>query len=113
MVYQLVEMSVTAANLIDDIRVDKATQKGSVHDVIKLVSKRTSKHTTQSFARLVAQHPEIHTKCVRLKINGKGQLTPVADAATLQRIASAVLSGIRKWLRRFGYQGDLDCQHTT
>jgi len=39
MVYQLVEMSVTAANLIDDIRVDKATQKGSVHDVIKLVSK--------------------------------------------------------------------------
>jgi len=96
MVYQLVEMSVTAANLIDDIRVDKATQKGSVHDVIQLVSKRTSKHITQSFARLVAQHPEIRPKCVRLKINGKGQLTPVADAATLQRIASAVLSGIRK-----------------
>ncbi len=52
MVYQLVEMSVTAANLIDDIRVDKATQKGSVHDVIKLVSKRTSKHTTQSLLDL-------------------------------------------------------------
>ncbi len=34
MLYQLVKMSVTAANLIEKIRVDKATQKGSVHDVI-------------------------------------------------------------------------------
>jgi len=102
MVYQLVEMSVTAANLIDDIRVDKATQKGSVHDVIKLVSKRTSKHTTQSFARLVAQHPEIHPKCVTLKIDGKGHVTPVADAATLVEIAWLVPGKAAAAFRRKG-----------
>jgi hypothetical protein len=96
MVYQLVEMSVTAANLIDDIRVDKATQKGSVYDVIHIVSGKQENYASQAFARIKKTNPEITPKCVRLKINGKGQLTPVADAATLQRIASAVLSGIRK-----------------
>lgn len=34
-------MNITAANLTAGIRVDKATQKGSVYDVIQLVTKAT------------------------------------------------------------------------
>ena len=33
-----VTMSITAANLTDGIRVDQATQKGSVYDVIQVVT---------------------------------------------------------------------------
>ena len=35
-------MSITAANLSDGIRVDRATQKGSIYDVISVVTKATS-----------------------------------------------------------------------
>ena len=80
-------MSITAANLTDGIRVDQATQKGSVYDVIKVVTKATSAYAVRILSRIHMQHPENMTQCHKLKINGKGRETPVADAATLVEIA--------------------------
>ena len=80
-------MSITAANLTDGIRVDQTTQKGSVYDVIKVVTKATSAYAVRILSRIHMQHPENMTQCHKLKINGKGRETPVADAATLVEIA--------------------------
>ncbi len=80
-------MSVTAANLTNGIRVDQATQKGSVYDVIHVVSGRPANYASQAFSRLEKAHPELTPKWCRLKIDGKGHVTPVADAATLVEVA--------------------------
>jgi hypothetical protein len=81
-------MSVTAANLTDGIRVDQATQKGSVYDVIQLVTQGNPTYSARVLARLGEHHPNLHPKWVKLRNNGKGRGTPVADAATLVEIAS-------------------------
>lgn len=80
-------MSITAANLTDGIRVDQATQKGSVYDVISVVTRKRGASIVQMFSRIKTHYPENITKCDKLRINGKGRETPVADAATLVEIA--------------------------
>ena len=89
-------MSITAANLTDGIRVDQATQKGSVYDVISMITKATSAYAVRVLSRIHKQYPEMLAKCHWLRINGKGRKTPVADTETLQKIALAVLSGCRR-----------------
>ena len=74
-------------NLRDSIRVDTATQKGSVYDVISVVTQRKGSYTVQVFSRIQDRFPEFIPKCDRFKINGQGHVTPVADAATLVEIA--------------------------
>ena len=49
-------------------------------------------HVTQTFGRITRNNPELNyindnPKCAKLRINGKGRETPVADAATLVEIA--------------------------
>ena len=66
------------------IRVDQQTQKGSVIDVIRLITGLSSAHAGQSFSRLGAEL--VASNICNIRINGKGKLTPVADAATLQMI---------------------------
>lgn len=66
------------ATLTDGIRVDQATQKGSVYDVIQHVSNATSAYSVRILSRIHKHHPENMTKCHKLKINGKGRETPVA-----------------------------------
>ena len=80
-------MSIIAANLTDGIRVDRATQKGSVHDVVHLICQKPGNYASQTFLRLEKAYPELTPKWCKLKINGKGRETPVADAATLVEIA--------------------------
>ena len=80
-------MSITAVNLTDGIRVDRATQKGSIYDVISVVTQKDNTHVTQTLARITRNNPELNPKCVKLRIKGKGRGTPVADAATLVEIA--------------------------
>ena len=80
-------MSITAANLTDGIRVDQATQKGSVYDVVSVVTHKDNTHVTQTFSCITNNHHELNTKWVKLKINNKGRSTPVADAATLVEVA--------------------------
>ena len=80
-------MSITAANLTDGIRVDQATQKGGVYDVIQLVTQGGPRYLAKVLARLDDHHPDLRPKWMKLRINGKGRSTPVADAATLVEIA--------------------------
>ncbi len=80
-------MSIAAVNLTDGIRVDQATQNGSIYDVISVVTQKDNTHVTQTFARITRNNPELNPKCVKLKINGKGRGTPVTDATTLVEIA--------------------------
>lgn len=81
-------MSITATNITDGIRVDQATQRGSIRDVIQTVTdRRDGSHLSQVLSRILKDNPTLDPKCVRLKINNKGQPTPVADAATLVEIA--------------------------
>ena len=67
-------MSITAVNLTDGIRVDRATQKGSVYDVIHLLCKKPGNYASQTFSRLEKAYPDLTPKSHKLKINGKGML---------------------------------------
>lgn len=48
---------------------------------------KKSSHTSQTLSRILRAYPELNPKCVKLRINGEGRETPVADAATLVEIA--------------------------
>ena len=48
------------------------------------------------------QHTELHPKWMKLRINGKGRETPVADAATLVEIARLCPSKAAVQFRRKG-----------
>ena len=80
-------MSVSAANLTDGIRVDQATQKGSVYDLVHIICHKLGDYASQSFARLEQAYPELTPTWCKLRITGKGRATPVAGAATLVEIA--------------------------
>ena len=99
-------MSITAANLTDGIRVDQATQQGSVYDVIHLVCNKPGNYASQVLARVEKAHPELTTKWCKLRINGKGRETPVASATTLVEIACYVLA---RQLCTSGARGQRQC----
>ena len=65
------------------LRIDTKTQKVSVIDVIRLVLGATSADAGKSLTRLGTK---LRAGCPHIKINGKGKLTPVADAATMIEI---------------------------
>ena len=87
LVQQVAVMTITVAHLIDGIRVDQATQKGSVHDVICMVTGASPSYFVRVLSRIEKAGHENMTKCHKLRINGKGRETLVADAATLVEIA--------------------------
>lgn len=68
------------------IRVDAATNKGSAIDVIRMVLGFDSSNANNALRRLKEEFPELGASCTQLRINGKGKLTPVADAKTLVEI---------------------------
>lgn len=68
------------------IRADKKTQKGSVIDTIRMVLGCDSSNANTSLGRLVLANPELGARCTRLKVNGKGHPTLVANAKTLIEI---------------------------
>ena len=68
------------------IRVDTATKKGSVIDVVRMVLGCESNSANTALRRLKEAFPELAGCCRQLRINGKGKLTPVADAKTLVEI---------------------------
>lgn len=83
-----------------DIRIDQASQKGSVLDVIGALTEHDSRHRSIVWQRLSEAYPDIHTKCVYLKINGKGRATWVADANTLIEIVWLLPGKAAKEFRR-------------
>ena len=72
------------SNVTANIRVHTATQQGSVIDVIWLVNPEQDRSTSSKAIESLRSADEmLVNKLPQLKINGKGKLTPVADAATL------------------------------
>ena len=65
------------------IRVDEDTKKGAVIDVVRWMTGLTGKLASQCAARLPL---ELTSKFDHIRINGKGKITPVADASTLVEI---------------------------
>lgn len=75
------------ANITASIRVDAATNKGSVLDVVRFVQQCNASDASTYFKRLVSDMgTELGTRCPSLRVNGKGQPTPCADARTLVEI---------------------------
>ena len=82
------------------IRVDSTTQRGSAIDVVRMVLGCTASAAYSYYTRLlnedVAQNEvgivrcnpssNLSQRCEKIRINGKGKLTPVADAKTLVEI---------------------------
>ena len=65
------------ACITGSIRVDTATQKGSVIDVIRLVQQCNASDASTYLKRLINEPgTELGTRCPSLRINGKGQATP-------------------------------------
>ena len=86
------------------VRVDTATQQGSVLDVIRMVLGCESNSANTAFRRLKEDVPELAAEfaagCTQLRINGKGKLTPVADAKTLVEIVFLLPGKIARDFRR-------------
>ena len=81
----LINMDV--ANITASIRVDAATNKGSVIDVIRLINPSiTSGNASVTLTNLTNSSMTLTENISQLQINGKGRPTPCADAATLVEI---------------------------
>jgi hypothetical protein len=79
------------------IRIDKKTQQASVVDVIRLITNAKSADASKKLTRL---GDSLRSKCPQLRINGKGRLTPVADAPTLVEIIWELPGKAAKYFRR-------------
>ena len=62
------------------IRIDDTTEQASVIDVIRMLTGQKSNDATKTLSRLGTG---LTSRCIRLRINGKGKNTPVCDAAAL------------------------------
>ena len=66
-------MSIIAATLTDGIRVGRATQKGSVDDVISVVTNATSAYAVRILSRIQKQYPENMRKMSQTQNQWQGQ----------------------------------------
>lgn len=81
------DMVDVASAITTAIRIDVASNKGSVIDVIRLVNHNlTSGNAANVLANLTKENPELATRTVNIRINQKGKLSPVADFGTLVHI---------------------------
>lgn len=85
----------TPAQILGRIRYDPLTKKGSVYDVIQLVTGCRQNHAPVNFQRIGKNFPEMSNRVSSHKFPGQGQRpTPVADMPTLFRLM-AMLPGSR------------------
>jgi len=78
------------ALLRSSVRVDAATNKGSVLDLLQVMTGQTSSDCSKALKRLQIQYPDLGANCPHVEINGSKKLSPVADAATLVEIVFVV-----------------------
>lgn len=76
------------SSALECIRIDSATQQGSVLDVIRAITGQP-RQEPRIWMRFITSddNREIADRCQILRINGKGKETPVAPAQTLVEIA--------------------------
>lgn len=70
------------SNITDSIRIDATTRKGSVIDVICMVNP----HCDNAYASRILTRLDPDLCIDRIRINGKGRETPVADYGTLVQL---------------------------
>ena len=68
------------------IRVDKDTKTGSAIDTVRMVLKCSSGTASTYLSGLFSASPELNNHICHIRMNGKGKITPVADAKTLIEI---------------------------
>jgi hypothetical protein len=89
------------ANITAAIRVDLASRKGSVLDVIRLVNPEIpSNQASSTLKRLATDLPDLASSCCQLRINGKGKPTPCADAKTLVEVVWSLPGKAARAFRR-------------
>jgi hypothetical protein len=72
------------SNITASIRIDTATKQGSVLDVINLINPTRDKSTaSKAISALKQVDEQLVNRIHKLRIIGKGKLTPVANARTL------------------------------
>lgn len=78
----------TAENVMSNIRFDVVTKRGSVLDVVQLVTGCGQGHATETLSGIKARFPDVHGRIVNFKFPGRGQRdTPVATVPVLVEIA--------------------------
>tara|TARA_B110000027_G_C16035862_1_gene263055 strand:+ start:162 stop:950 length:789 start_codon:yes stop_codon:yes gene_type:complete len=79
--------------LWDKVRKDRATGLFSVIDVVKSITGKSSGHAGE--ACTTTRLPGLKSKIQKVRINGKGRLTPVASKQACVDIATRILCGAR------------------
>jgi hypothetical protein len=80
--------TLTVKQVLERIRFDRQTKRGSVLDVVQLVTKCSQVSASRVFQRLSEHHPDLLASRVHFKFPGQGQRpTPVATVMTLCEIA--------------------------
>lgn len=93
----------TPSEILKRIRFDPLIKKGSVYDVIRLVTGCEPKHAVTNFQRMEAQFSDVTTRCGMFKFPGQGQRpTPVAFLKDLIEIAWLCPGRNAKEFRRTG-----------
>ena len=94
----VLEKSLRTIGIIGSIRVDEASGKGSIIDVIKLLCPGSTRdYATQALSRVINRDVDdlgptshdgtsIADRVEYIQINGKGRTTPVSDARTIVEI---------------------------
>ena len=95
--------ALTPAQILGRIRYDPLSKKGSVLDVVQLVTNCGRAHASETFSGVVEKFPDVNDKIGNFKFPGQGQrLTPVAHLATLIEIAWLCPGKHAKEFRRTG-----------
>ena len=93
----------TPEEILRSIRYDPLTKKGSVYDVVQLVTGCDQRHASRTFQRILDVHPNVHPKRADFKFPGQGQRpTPVAYLKDLVEIAWLCPGKHAKEFRRTG-----------
>lgn len=91
------------SQILGKIRYDPLSKKGSVLDVIQLVTGCGQKHTSRELARILDMYPDVRPKLMDMKFEGyKQKPTKAAHLATLIEIAWLCPGKHAKEFRRTG-----------
>ena len=89
--------------VLDRIRFDEASRRGSVIDVVALVTGKDFRHASNAWNELSRSFPEVSQKVGHLRFPGRGQRdTPVAPVSTLVEVAWLCPGRAAKEFRRQG-----------
>ncbi|ACH46828.1 unknown [Feldmannia species virus] len=76
-----------SVNIHDPIRVDEETGLGSLLDVIDTICPgKNAQYGPHTLARILEESTSLSERVRKIKINGGGNITPVADAETIEKI---------------------------